>query len=234
MRAPPSGTRPRRTAADNHCLAAFVEFNGVNMFVLFDSGSTADAISPDFTRVPHLRMFQLENPVQLQLGTKGSRSQITYGWIAPYLLNVLGTAFMRKHGICLYFETDTVELRGEKITTLTEGEEVKELTRRNANNIRTGTLSQDENLKKIHQLIDKPSLNYLLSVLLDPEDKITMGEALTEDSTLNIQPVEMLRACADLFAQRASNESLSHDQELYTGKDIPRLGENGSRLVEIK
>ncbi|KAJ3765033.1 hypothetical protein FB446DRAFT_795461 [Lentinula raphanica] len=83
-RAPTSGTRPRRTATENHCLAAFVEINGVQAFALFDSGSTADAISPEFARVAHIAIFKLENPVQLQLGTKGSRSQITYGCVAPY------------------------------------------------------------------------------------------------------------------------------------------------------
>ncbi|KAJ3998441.1 hypothetical protein F5050DRAFT_1805978 [Lentinula boryana] len=56
-RAPKSGTRPRQTTAENHCLAAFIEINGVKAFALFDSGSTANAISPDFARVAHLQMF---------------------------------------------------------------------------------------------------------------------------------------------------------------------------------
>ncbi|KIK49944.1 hypothetical protein GYMLUDRAFT_119642, partial [Collybiopsis luxurians FD-317 M1] len=131
-------------------LAAFIEINGVKAFALFDSGSTADAISPDFARVAQLKMFQLENPITLQLGTKGSRSQITYGCIAPYLISkqikdedyfdianvdrydvVLGTVFMRKHGISLDFENNKVRVSGELIPTLSEGEEVRELTRQN-------------------------------------------------------------------------------------------------------
>ncbi|KAJ3837080.1 hypothetical protein F5878DRAFT_643066, partial [Lentinula raphanica] len=115
------------------------------------------------------------------------------------------------------------------------------------------------------QLIDKPSLSYLLPVLLDPEDEITIqdmeklidevtsgkfsdphynenlhemnhlvnefieakniGEALTKDSPLEIQPVETLGACAELFTQRVSNESLFHEQGPYTEEDIPRLRE---------
>ncbi|KAJ3979280.1 hypothetical protein F5890DRAFT_1558940 [Lentinula detonsa] len=43
----------RNTTIENHCLAAFIEINGVKAFALFDSGSTADAISPDFARVAH-------------------------------------------------------------------------------------------------------------------------------------------------------------------------------------
>ncbi|KAK1218159.1 hypothetical protein PQX77_019162 [Marasmius sp. AFHP31] len=78
------GTRPNRTGRDNRCLSAFIEINGVRAFVLFDSGSTADAISPDFARVVKLPIFQLENPVTLQLGTKGSRSRISHGCIAKY------------------------------------------------------------------------------------------------------------------------------------------------------
>ncbi|KAK7444298.1 hypothetical protein VKT23_015310 [Stygiomarasmius scandens] len=156
-KSPRTGTRPRRTNAQNRCLAAFVEFNGIEAFALFDSGSTADAISPDFARNAHLRIYQLENPVTLQLGTKGSRSKINYGCTAPYQFRsdrevvvskdyfdianidrydvVLGTVFMRKHGLSLHFEDDTVRLNGRPIPTLLEGEEVRELTRRYAKHI---------------------------------------------------------------------------------------------------
>ncbi|KIK64677.1 hypothetical protein GYMLUDRAFT_160486, partial [Collybiopsis luxurians FD-317 M1] len=106
-----------------------IEINGVKAFALFDSGSTADAISPDFARVAQLKMFQLENLITLQLGTKGSHSQITYGCIAPYLISkqikdedyfdianvdrydvVLSTVFMHKHGISLDFENNKVRV----------------------------------------------------------------------------------------------------------------------------
>jgi hypothetical protein len=145
-KAPRTGTRPHRTNEENRCLSAFVEFNGIKAFALFDSGSIADAISPDFARNAKLRIYQLENPVTLQLGTKGSRSKITHGCIAPYKFEskkehivskdyfdianvdrydiVIGTVFMRRHGISLHFEDDTIRLRGIPIPTLSEGEEV--------------------------------------------------------------------------------------------------------------
>ncbi|KAK7462329.1 hypothetical protein VKT23_007930 [Stygiomarasmius scandens] len=81
---PKTGTRPKRTNVENRCLAAFINFNNLQAFALFDSGSTADAISPDFARLAKLKTYQLENPVTLQLGTKGSRSKINYGCTASY------------------------------------------------------------------------------------------------------------------------------------------------------
>ncbi|KAJ3730849.1 hypothetical protein C8R42DRAFT_561292, partial [Lentinula raphanica] len=85
-----------------------------------------------------VKAFQLENPVTLQLGTKGSRSQITFGCVAPYKLNggkvgdvegddyfdvanidcydaVMGTVFMRKHGIALDFQHNPIRMYGKPI-----------------------------------------------------------------------------------------------------------------------
>ncbi|KAJ3765317.1 hypothetical protein FB446DRAFT_832455 [Lentinula raphanica] len=153
-----SGKRPLRKAEHNRCLCAFVEINGVQAFVLFDSGSTADAISPDYARVAKLDVFQLDNPVTLQLGTKGSRSRISFGCVAPYRMNggklgdivgkdyfdvanidrydaVVGTVFMRKHGIALDFEHNAIRMNGKYIPTLSEGDETRELARRYAKTV---------------------------------------------------------------------------------------------------
>ncbi|KAJ3991001.1 hypothetical protein F5050DRAFT_1813106 [Lentinula boryana] len=153
-----TGNRPVRKAKDNQCLCAFMEINGVMAFVLLDSGSTADAISPDFARVSHIKPFQLENPVTLQLGTKGSRSRISFGCTSRYCIlggkhgdvtgkdyfdianvdrydAVLGTVFMRRHGIALDFDRDVIRLSGKEIPTLTEGDENRELARWYAKNV---------------------------------------------------------------------------------------------------
>ena len=145
------GTRPSRTSKDNRCLTAFIKINGFKAFVLFDSGSTADAISPDFARIAKLPIFQLENPVTLQLGTKGSRLRISFGCTTSYSLSpdnsvseteyfdianidrydaVIGTVFMRRHSISLHFSDDTVRVNGKSIPTLEEGEESAEIARR--------------------------------------------------------------------------------------------------------
>ncbi|KAK0430568.1 hypothetical protein EV421DRAFT_1933848 [Armillaria borealis] len=120
IHAPRTASRPRRTAAENRCLAALVTINGREAFTLFDSGSTANAISPDFACLAKLNIFQLTKPITLQLGTKGSHSQISHGCNASYKFGnarasisgddyyfdiasidrydaVLGTVFMRKH-----------------------------------------------------------------------------------------------------------------------------------------
>ncbi|KAF9256427.1 hypothetical protein L218DRAFT_804977, partial [Marasmius fiardii PR-910] len=126
-------------------LAGWIELNGVKAFTLFDSVSCADAISPDFTRAAKIKVFRLENPVTFQLGTKGSRSRVTYGCVSKYSITsaretvsdkeyfdvanvdrydaVVGTVFMRRHGIVVDFEDDTIKMKGSVVPTLSEGEE---------------------------------------------------------------------------------------------------------------
>ncbi|KAK0441470.1 uncharacterized protein EV420DRAFT_1650067 [Desarmillaria tabescens] len=58
---PQTASHPKHTAVDNHCLAALVTINGCEAFTLFDSGSMADAISPNFTCLSKLSIFQLCN-----------------------------------------------------------------------------------------------------------------------------------------------------------------------------
>ncbi|KAF9027118.1 hypothetical protein BDZ89DRAFT_902833, partial [Hymenopellis radicata] len=127
-------------------LSAFIVVNGQPAFTLFDSGSTSDAISPDFARVAQIKCFQLANPVGLQLGTKGSRSSITYGADASFRYGnednmvqgssyyfdisnidrydlIVGTVFMRRHKIAVDFESNCIRIRGKKAPTLSEGED---------------------------------------------------------------------------------------------------------------
>ncbi|KAL0570778.1 hypothetical protein V5O48_011181 [Marasmius crinis-equi] len=96
-----------------------------------------------------MKVYQLENPVTLQLGTKGSKSQITRECTSRYAIRsmtetivdcdyfdianvdcydaVVGTVFMCHHGIVLDFGDDTVKLCDSVIPTLTEGEGLTEL-----------------------------------------------------------------------------------------------------------
>ena len=60
-------------------LLAKMNINGLMAVAMFDSGSTADAVSPEFAHVANLKVFTLEEPVPIQLGCKGSRSKIIYG-----------------------------------------------------------------------------------------------------------------------------------------------------------
>ncbi|KAF9258528.1 hypothetical protein L218DRAFT_797240, partial [Marasmius fiardii PR-910] len=126
------------------CLAGWVTINNLRAFTLFDSGSTADAISPDFAKVAKISYRRLDNPVTLQLGTKGSKSRINFGCVARYSIKskaetindkcyfdianvdrydcVFGTVMMRRHGISLDFENDVIKIRGSVVPTLNEGE----------------------------------------------------------------------------------------------------------------
>ncbi|SJL18179.1 uncharacterized protein ARMOST_21756 [Armillaria ostoyae] len=138
IHAPRTASRPRRTTAENRCLAALVTINGREAFTLFDSG--------------------IDEAYYLQLGTKGSLSQISHSCNASYKFGnarasisgddyyfdianvdrydaVLGTVFMRKHGISLDFEYDTIRIQHIPAPTLSEGEETKEMTRRYAKRV---------------------------------------------------------------------------------------------------
>jgi len=115
-------SQPTSSPEERQCLAGYVIINGVNAYALFDSGSTMDAISVDFTQVAELPVYILDDPVTLQLGCAGSRSKINLGSIAkPDFANItddtyldvanldkydsiLGTPFLVRHGISLDFE----------------------------------------------------------------------------------------------------------------------------------
>ncbi len=139
----PVGTmdRPIRGIGETLCLTAYVTINGTKAYALFDSGSTTDAVTPDFTRVANLTVKELAKPVTLQLGCSGSRSKVNFATVSSIEFTsidvntyldianldkydtILGTPFMRKHGISLDFETQEIVIRGTlRIPALLEGE----------------------------------------------------------------------------------------------------------------
>jgi len=138
----PKIDRPRRSKAYESCLAAFVTINGMEAFTLFDSGSSADAISPDFVQVSDTRIHTLDKPIPLQLGTVGSRASINYGtWTSVelgdrredrYYLDIvnidrydaiLGAPFMRKFGVHLDFGSNSIIVGDSTIEALLPAEE---------------------------------------------------------------------------------------------------------------
>ncbi|THU94776.1 hypothetical protein K435DRAFT_592648, partial [Dendrothele bispora CBS 962.96] len=144
--------RPNRTFEENRCLASWVTINEMKCFTLFDTGSTTDILSPEFAKIAKTRIFQLLNPVTLQLGTKGSKSKINYGCEADFSLGneeimisgrsyfdvanidrydlVIGCHFMRKYGIAVDLNTDSIRIKGKRIPTIPVEEEQQELIRR--------------------------------------------------------------------------------------------------------
>jgi hypothetical protein len=132
-------------------MAALVKVNGIEAYALLDTGSTTVSITHDFAHVAKLSVIQLENPVPLQLGTVGSRSIINYGArtrleLGPVseddayldIVNIdrydmiIGTPFMRKHGLVLDFKLNALSIQGEHIPTLTSGQEDLMLTKKQA------------------------------------------------------------------------------------------------------
>ena len=142
--------RPYRHSSVTRPLVGQMNINGLTAVVMFDSGSTADAVSPDFARVANMKIFALEEPVPLLLGCKGSRSKIVYGTQGhaqfPGIDNehyfdvinidrydaIIGIGFMRTFGIKLDPETDTIIVRGVSVPALLEGEEAKALAQRHS------------------------------------------------------------------------------------------------------
>jgi hypothetical protein len=129
-------TRPKRTHEVNRCLCIIISINGVNAYTLCDTGSTTDVLSPAFAEASQLDIFDLDSVIGLQLGTTGSRSQIKHGALAQtsygpissveyfdvYDIDrydaIIGTVFMRTHGISIDFEHNVVRVKGVPYTTL--------------------------------------------------------------------------------------------------------------------
>ncbi|KAJ7459189.1 hypothetical protein B0H11DRAFT_1628940, partial [Mycena galericulata] len=113
--------QPTRNRKDIACLTAELEIGGVKAYVLFDSGSNTDSITPEFSKVADCTIFRLLAQITLQLGCKGSKSRINFGARSSVnfggikgfayfdVVNldlydcVIGTPFMIKHGLILDF-----------------------------------------------------------------------------------------------------------------------------------
>jgi hypothetical protein len=142
--------RPPRTEKDNRCFIAKMKLHNLKAYVLLDSGCTSDSVSPEFATSASLKVHELEEPVPLQLGTVGSRSKINFGLFTDFEIGrikgnhyfdvvnidrydiILGTMFMRKHGIILDFECDEVCVKGKVLETVVEGESTFRQVRRYA------------------------------------------------------------------------------------------------------
>jgi hypothetical protein len=145
------GERPRTSGDDRRCMAALVRINGLEAYALLDSGSTTLSITHDFARVAKTNVFQLDNPVALQLGTVGSRSMINFGTRTRVELGpvkeddvymdvvnidrydmIIGTPFMRKHAFALDFGQNVISVHGQQILPMSTGQEDLMLEKRRA------------------------------------------------------------------------------------------------------
>ncbi|KAF9257248.1 hypothetical protein L218DRAFT_879864 [Marasmius fiardii PR-910] len=144
-------TRPARGgAAERRPLVALLEIGGKTALTLFDSGCTLECLSPGFAGLANMKVHQLAEQHSLQLGTVGSKAKFNYGTIVDTsyasiddqtyfdIVNIdrydaiVGTYFMRKHGIQLDFKNDCILVDGKVTTSLSVGEDAAELKRRSA------------------------------------------------------------------------------------------------------
>jgi len=113
-----------------------VKINGQEAIALLDSGCTMEAISPEMVQIVGLKVHQLTEQIPIQLGTKGSKSQINHGMKACIKIGtvenyhyfnvinidrydiIIGMVFMKQHGIVLDFEKDQVRMRGKNLYAL--------------------------------------------------------------------------------------------------------------------
>ncbi|KAI0042593.1 hypothetical protein FA95DRAFT_1499908 [Auriscalpium vulgare] len=133
--------QPVRDAHKHQVLAAILRIGGTDMYVLFDSGSTTNGISHDAAHVAKLDVFQLKEPMTLQLGCVGSKSRVNFGTRSTVTIEgrefpcffdivniehydvILGTPFLKEYKVILDFEYNLIRVGGMVIQPLTVEEE---------------------------------------------------------------------------------------------------------------
>ncbi|RDX44552.1 hypothetical protein OH76DRAFT_1359504 [Lentinus brumalis] len=137
----PLTVQPYRDPQLHSTLCALVEVNGTKAYTLFDTGSTTDSITPEFTHITRAPKIVLEEQVTLQLGCTGSRSKISYGTRVPVKIGpiaevvyfdvvnldrydcVIGTPFMTQHGVVLDMKNRQILIGGKPIPAFTIDED---------------------------------------------------------------------------------------------------------------
>src|ERR1700722_11892812 len=104
-------THPKHVNGEDICLVAYVSINGIRVYMLFDSGSTTDAVSPDLARVAKVPLLTLDQPVTLQLELVHALTFLDIANLDKYDC-ILGTPFMTQHKIVLDLGSHEIILRG--------------------------------------------------------------------------------------------------------------------------
>jgi hypothetical protein len=89
-----SMTCPKWPVSQIRPLVAKMMINRLEAVVMFDMGSTSDAVSPEFARVANMKLHSLDEPMGIQLGCKGSKSKIIFGTSGPVRYSsIVGTHY---------------------------------------------------------------------------------------------------------------------------------------------
>ncbi|KAG9090447.1 hypothetical protein FS749_000528 [Ceratobasidium sp. UAMH 11750] len=131
--APSKGAQPNRIEENQKPITGYFKVGTTLAYVLFDSGSCIDMISPTFVRVANIMPIALEKPIGLQLTLKGSRGKCNFGVntdleIGPVkgthyfdVVNIekydiiIGTPFMRQFGVSIDFSLDALNIKGTRV-----------------------------------------------------------------------------------------------------------------------
>ncbi|KAI1782380.1 hypothetical protein LXA43DRAFT_905944 [Ganoderma leucocontextum] len=135
-------TQPDRDPNKQAVLSGMIEVAGNMAYTMFDSGSTTNGTTPEYSHIMRTPKIVLDEQVVLQLGCSGSRSKINFGTRAPVTLGpiqdaptyfdivnldrydcVMGTPFMNEHGVILDFRTREIVIRGEHIPAFSHEED---------------------------------------------------------------------------------------------------------------
>lgn len=127
-----------------------MDIGGHKAFTLMDSGCTIEALSPMHIQLMGTKVCQLTDQHSLQLGTVGSHTKFNYGMTVQTsyagvcedvyfdIINIdhydviIGTRFMRKHGIQLDFNKGQILIKGKPAPTLSIGEDHAEFAQRSS------------------------------------------------------------------------------------------------------
>ncbi|KAJ7439909.1 hypothetical protein B0H11DRAFT_1695099, partial [Mycena galericulata] len=103
-------------------ISALLKINGTEAYVLIDTGSTTNSMTPEFAHATKAPRIVLKDQITLQLGCVGSRSRINFGTRVPvefcgikgyvYFDQVnldrydciIGTPILNRHGGIVDFE----------------------------------------------------------------------------------------------------------------------------------
>jgi hypothetical protein len=131
-------------------IVAKVNINGLDAITMIDTGSSMDAITPEFAELSNQKVFEFTDPMAIQLGCKGSQSKVHFGsegHLSLGLINqshywdivnldkydaIIGLPTMRKFFITVDPANGWFTINNQPFQSLTEKEEDHELAWHNA------------------------------------------------------------------------------------------------------
>ena len=133
-----TGPHPWITPKMHKCATIEAKIHGCKVYIMIDTGSTGNFVSPAFAKITGMKTFPLEQQLTLQLGYIGSHSKITHSSKTTIELGnrtstlyldianincydyILGIPFLRGHKVILNFADQQVYIGNIKITFLEE------------------------------------------------------------------------------------------------------------------